>query len=195
MTKKVILVHGWGGNPGNNWFPWLKKNLEEKDFEVIVPKMPNAEEPEINSWVEKLREVSGDVNENVYFIGHSIGCQTIMRYLEQLPAGSKVGGVIFVAGFFNLPNLETNEEKEIAKPWLETPIDTDKIKRITNDIVAVFSDDDPDVPLDDSKLFQERLGAKIVIEHEKEHFSDDAGIKELPIVLNEFFVMAGMDGN
>jgi predicted alpha/beta hydrolase family esterase len=85
--------------------------------------------------------------------------------------------------------LETQEEKEIAKPWLETPINTDKIKTLTKNIVAVFSDDDPDVSLDDSKLFKERLGAKIIVEHNKGHFSDDACVTELPVVLKELLAM------
>jgi len=195
MRKKVILVHGWEGNPENCWFPWLKKNLEERNFDVVVPAMPNSEEPAIESWIGKLKEVSGEVNENTFFIGHSIGCQTIMRFLERLDNNAKVGGIIFVAPWFNLPNLETDEEKEIAKPWLETLINTNKIKQVTKNIVTIFSDDDPDVPMSDSKLFQERLKAKIVIENKKGHFSDDVGVHELPIVLNELFVMAGMHGD
>ena len=112
-----------------------------------------------------------------------------MRYLETLPEKTKIGGIVFVAGFFNLPFLETKEEKEIAKPWLNNRINTDKIKMLTKNIVAIFSDDDQDVPLSDSKLFKERLNAKIIIEHNKGHFSDDAGIKELPVVLNKILKM------
>ena len=31
------MVHGWDGNPNNHWFPWLKKELEKRGFEVHVP--------------------------------------------------------------------------------------------------------------------------------------------------------------
>ncbi len=185
--KRVILVHGWGGNPENNWFPWLKKKLEDDGFKVIVPKMPDTEHPRINKWVGKLREVDGKVDENTYFVGHSIGCQTIMRYLDK--ENKKVGGVIFVAGFFNLPNLETKEEKKIAKPWLNTPINTNKI-RFLSKYVSIFSDDDPDVPLSDKNLFKDRLNAEIIIEHKKGHFNDDANIKKLPIVYNKIMKMS-----
>ena len=187
--EKVIIVHGWEGNPNNCWFPWLKKELEKNGFEVIIPKMPNSDEPKINPWVSKLKEISGFPNEETYFVGHSIGCQAIMRYLETLSEKTKIGGIIFVAGFFNLPFLETEEEKKIAKPWLEIPINTNKIKTLTKSIIAIFSDDDPDVPVSDSKLFKERLNAKIIIEHNKGHFSDDAGIVELPVILNEILKM------
>lgn len=182
--KKVYLIHMWAGNPESVWYPWLKKELETKGFEVVVPAMPNTEEPKIEEWVGHLKEIVKEVDEETYFIGHSIGCQAIMRFLETLD-DVKVGGVIFVAGFFNLHDLETQEEKDIAKPWLEKPIDTDKIKKMSKKITCIFSDDDPDVPLSDAELFKERLGAEIIIEHEKGHFDEDSGVMELGVVLGE----------
>lgn len=187
--KKVFMIHGWDSNPDNCWFPWIKKELESKDFEVHIPKMPDTEHPKIEPWVSKISEVVGTPDKSTYLVGHSIGCQTIMRYLETLPEGTKIGGVIFVAGFFNLPNLETQEEKDIAKPWLETPINTNKIKNTTNNFIAIFSDNDEDVPLSDSKIFKEKLDAKIIVEQDKGHFDDEKGIKELPIVLEELLKM------
>ncbi len=176
------MVHGWDGNPKNAWFPWLKKELEKNGFVVFTPLMPKPEEPKIDKWVNYLKEDVGVPDKDTYFVGHSIGCQTILRYLERVE--TPVGGCVFVAGFFNLPNLETEEEKEIAKPWLSLPIDFEKVKRCTNKIVAIFSDDDPDVPIEDKELFEKHLNAKTIVEHNKGHFSDDAGITELPSALN-----------
>ncbi|MBU1178770.1 alpha/beta hydrolase [Patescibacteria group bacterium] len=183
MKKRVFIVHGWEGTPNQAWFPWIKKELEKRDFEVFAPQMPNTEEPKIEEWVPFLAKQVGEPNENSYFVGHSIGCQTIMRYLETLE-DRKVGGVIFVAGFFNLPNLETEEEKEIAKPWLERKINLKKVKKAADNFVAIFSDNDSDVSLSDSEIFKQKLNAEIVVEHNRGHFSEDTGIKELPIVLD-----------
>ena len=182
-SKKVFIVHGWDGNPSEGWFPWLKTELETKGFQVHVPTMPNSAEPEIDAWVSHLSNVVGDVDEKTFFVGHSIGCQTILRYLERLPADKKVGGAVFVAGWFTLMNLKTDEEKEIAKPWLETPIDFEKIKQHTHKFFALFSDNDDCVPLENQGFFEKRLGAKTVLEHGKGHFSGGDGIKELSIVL------------
>ena len=181
--KRVILVHGWGGSPINAWFPWLKKELQIKGFEVIVPKMPDTDDPSIDVWVPYLANVVQKADKNTYFVGHSIGCQTIMRYLETLKEGTKVGGAVFVAGFFRLPHLETDEEKVIAKPWLKTPINFIKIKKHINKIITIFSDDDPDVDLSDKDMFKKNLGTKTIVEHGMGHFSDDAGIKKLPSAL------------
>jgi len=189
MTKRVFVVHGWGGFPEEGWFPWLKKELEAKGFEVFVPQMPDTENPKIQKWVPKLAEIVGTADENTYFVGHSIGCQTILRYLESLPPDNKVGGAIFVAGWFTLMNMKTDKEKEIAKPWLETTIDFDKVKKHIEKIFAVFSDNDEDVPQENKKFFEERLKAKTFIEHDKGHFSGGDGIKELPIVLEKILTI------
>lgn len=115
-------------------------------------------------------------------VGHSIGCQTILRYLEGLPRDEKVGGAVFVAGWFTLKNL-AKEEKEVAKPWLETSIDFAKVKHHTRKFVAIFSDNDDVVPLNNKVMFEHRLGAKTTLEHQKGHFSGSDNIKQLPSAL------------
>lgn len=183
MNKRVFIIHGWDGYPEEGWFPWLKQEFEKNGFQVQVPAMPEPAEPKIGAWVSHLAKTVGDVDENTFFVGHSIGCQTILRYLESLPTDKKVGGVIFVAGWFTLMNLETDEEKEIAQPWLETPIDFEKVKQRTRKFFAVFSDNDEVVPFNNKELFEQRLGAKTAVEHQKGHFSGSDGVNDLSGVL------------
>ena len=181
MPKRVFIIHGWDGYPENCWFPWLKSELEKKGFEVIIPVMPHPAEPTIEDWVNYLSHIVGEPDKNTYLIGHSVGCQTILRYLEQIK--KPVGGVVCVAGWFRLLHLATEEEKEVAKPWLESKMDYQKIKRKAGPIIAIFSDDDPDVDLGDKELFEKHLNAKTILEHNKGYFDDDAGIKKLPSAL------------
>jgi hypothetical protein len=189
--KRVFIVHGWDGYPEEGWFPWLKKELEQKGFAVEVPAMPNPDEPEIDAWVQHLSKLIKKSDENTFFVGHSVGCQTILRYLETLPPNQKIGGVVCIAGWFTLENLETEEEKTIAKPWLETPIDFEKIKRHTNKFFAIFSDNDPFVPLTDKEIFEKKLSAQTLIEHQKGHFSGDEGITKLPSILEAVLKISG----
>lgn len=184
MSKRVIIVHGWGGGPnGYDWIPWAKRELENKGYEVIVPEMPDTEHPKINSWVSKLAEIAGEVNKEDIFIGHSIGCQTILRFLENLPEGKKVCKVILVAPWFFITNLE-EEEEEIAKSWLETPLDFEKVKNKAKEFIVIFSDNDPFVPLEENrKVAEENLGAKVLMENNKGHFTESDGVTTLPEIL------------
>ncbi len=188
--RRVFIIHRWSGSSEGDWYPWLKKELEKNEFKVFVPAMPNTDEPKIEEWVNFLANLVGEPDEETYFVGHSMGCQAIMRYLEKL-VNKKVGGAILVAGFLNLSEysfteepLHEKESRNIAKPWLETPINFKKIKETTNNFVAIFSDNDPYVPIGDKDIFKEKLGAEIIMEHNKGHFSGSDGITELPIVLN-----------
>jgi hypothetical protein len=182
-VKKAYIVHGWGGNSKSEWFPWLKKELELKGFETVVFDMPETENPKIETWVKYLEDNIQNLNEETILIGHSIGCQTILRYLEKLPENIKVRKIILVAPWYTLFNLE-EEDLPIAKPWLETPIDEKKVSgHIIEKIICIFSDNDPYVSAENQKIFSEKYNAEIIIEHSKGHFSEDDGIIELPVVL------------
>ncbi len=187
--KRVFIIHGWGGYPEEGWFPWLKKELEAKGIEVHVPAMPDSDNPKIEIWIPFLTEQVGVPDADTYFVGHSVGSQAVLRYLATLSAGVKVGGAVFVAPWLALDEETIREEGpesvEIAKPWVEMPIDWEKVRTHADKFFAIFSDDDPFVPIENQKLFQERLEAKTVIEHSKGHFGGGDGIKELPIVLEQ----------
>ncbi len=193
MQKRVFIVHGWDGHPLEGWFPWLKKELEAKGFQVFVPQFPDAGSPRIQKWVPALAEVVGVADEATYFVGHSMGCQTIARFLESLPEHAHVGGAVFVAGFFKrLTGLEDDPDvQETDRHWLGTPLDLGKVKSHLPKSVAIFSDDDPWVPLDNQDDFRDKLGSKIIVEHGKGHFSGSTGTRELPLVLDTILKIAG----
>ena len=181
MKKRVYIIHGWEFKPKHNWYPWLKKELEKRDFEVIVPEMPNTEAPEIKAWVQYLEGVVGQPDEQTYFVGHSIGCQAILRYLQK--TGKKVGGVVCVGGWFELTGIKEEGEEvlKVVRPWLETPIDFEKVRNTTDKFIAILSDDDYYVSFEKhQKSFKDNLDAEIIVEHNKGHFVKDDGVTELP---------------
>lgn len=185
MKKRVFVVHRWDGGPDKDWLPWAKRELSSKGYEVYLLSMPMPEYPKIETWVPYLVKAIGEPSKNTILIGHSIGCQTILRYLESLSEGGRVDKVILVAGFGSYLTGLTDEEKLVAKPWLETPIDFNKVRTKANDFVAIFSDNDPFVLLKkNSRLFKEKLQAEIIIAHNMGHFKGDDGITQLPIVLD-----------
>src|SRR3989338_1335458 len=96
--RRVIVVPGYGG-PDKNWFPWLKGKLEAGGIEAKVLALHNPENPILEEWVGKLKEAVGEASHNAYIVGYSLGAITILRYLESLPEGQQVCGVVLVAGF------------------------------------------------------------------------------------------------
>ena len=176
--KRAVLIHGWEGYPEEGWRPWLKEKLEAENFKVFVPAMPDINHPQMSAWVGHLAKIVGTPDEDCYLIGHSLGCITILRYLETLNNYQKVGGAVLVAGF------TSNLGYEELGSFFTSPIDWEKIKPHCSKFVAIHSDNDPYVSLHYGNFFKEKLGAEVIIEHDKKHFSGDDGIMDLPSALD-----------
>lgn len=190
MNGRVFIIHGWDFNPEMNWYPWLKDELESNGFEVYVPEMPDTAEPNISAWKEKLSETIGKLREDDILIGHSIGCQAIMRYLQDQKEDTKIKGCIFVAGWINLDNLEDESVEDVARPWMEEPINFDNIRKFTDKWSVFISDNDPyNCKEENERIFKEKLGAKVTIIEGAGHFTEEYGITEMPEVLDELLAI------
>ena len=172
--KRIIIVHGWDGASDRDWIPWATTELKKLGYEVVCPDLPHTENPTIEDWVPFLARIVGTPNQDTYFIGHSIGCQTIMRYLQTIDI--EVGGAIFVAGWFDLENLEGPDAEAIARPWLETPIDTEKVRGNLGFLVTLLGDNDPWVPYEKTKeKFEKLLGSEVITISQGGHITSDDG--------------------
>ena len=188
--KRLFIVHGWEGSSQEPMLVWLATEGKRLGFETTVLDMPNPASPTIDAWVKYLESVVIYPDENTFFIGHSLGCQTIFRYLQS-PEITEAGGVICIAPWLILANMNTDEEKTIARPWLENPINFSQIKKVVKKISIIFSDNDPFVPLVENKgLFVVKLDPTIIVEQGKGHFAESDGVTELPIAIEELKKMS-----
>ncbi|MGI0141549.1 MAG: RBBP9/YdeN family alpha/beta hydrolase [Candidatus Micrarchaeales archaeon] len=186
-TTRIIVVHGWMGTPTTDWMPWIKKMLTGKGVKVIVPKMPDTEHPNIDAWLSHLSKTIGKPDSNTFLIGHSIGGNAILRYIQALPVGQKIGGAIIVASWINRRKgrFASKARRQMMLPWFKEPIYWNKILKHTRNFIAVYSDNDPYVPRSAAQLLQKRLGAKVVIAHYKWHFN----MSKYPIILEGALAM------
>lgn len=177
--KRVILVHGFMGSPDENWFPWLKNQLVEQGISVIVPAMPNPNLPRYKKWLEFLKEQVGEVDSDTFFVGHSLGCPTILRLLEGLPAGQKASGAVLVSGFAE-PIRLINLNGFTAGSW-----DDEKIRQSVGEIVLINSDNDEHVPLQMAERMRDRFGAKLIVLHDAGHITAKSGHLTVPELKDE----------
>ena len=186
MSKHVVIVHGYKGKPETNWKPWLRHELEAKGMEVDVPEMPNTDHPLADEWVAKLAEIVVSPTEDTYFVGHSLGCITILRYLETLGKNQKIGGAILVAGFGErFPKYQAGSHDT----FFDHVLDWSHIRDRCNNFVAIHSEDDPGVNAEQLDLFEDKLGAKILREHGFGHFGSADGVFEIPLVRDKLLAM------
>lgn len=81
MKGNIFIFHGTGGYPEENWFPWLKEELEKEGMKVFVPQFPNPDKPKVSEWLNTLKEYERYLNEETILIGHSLGGIFLLRVL------------------------------------------------------------------------------------------------------------------
>lgn len=178
--KRVIIIHGWKATPEKHWFPWLKQELEKRGFAVAVPQMPNADKPYWKEWVCRIDDTVGETDEKTFLVGHSLGTVAILKYLETLPAGQKIGGVVLAAGFFEpFPNMP----RELDNFFAGGKTNYEKISSSAEAFAVISSDNDPFVPLRYGEVLSEKLNAAFLIMPSAGHIRQDEGFVQFPEAL------------
>lgn len=181
--KRVFIIHGWEGSPSSNWFPWMKQELENRRFEAIIPEMPNTNHPVFSEWLAHLKKIVGKADLDTYLVGHSLGVIAILKYLESFPPKQKIGGAVLVAGF-----PESIGYKEL-ETFFANPLYYEKVKNSAKKFIAINSDDDPYVPLNNGEILKDKLGAELIIYPKGNHLNQAAGFTKLPVALESLLKM------
>lgn len=178
-TSTIYLIHGFTASSKANWFPWLKEQLQKNGIALIVPDMPNTNDPHLLPWLQKLEETAKDINENSIFIGHSLGCITALHFI--LKRNIKIKAAILVSGF-----MEENPmgiQKDGLSEFMEETIDLETLKCLIPNRVMITAVDDDIVPTAATKKMGEKLEARLIELSGGKHFIDRDGFTEFPEVL------------
>lgn len=179
---RAFLIHGYGGTPNEGWRPWLKQELKQRGYDVVVPSMPDTDHPRVGPWVNTLQELVGAPRADDVFVGHSLGCIVIIRYLLTLSPGQHVGHCIFVAGFYE----ELGPEYDELQTFLDDPIDWSRVRETCPLFTVIHSDDDDAVPIYCARNLAVALGVPLELYSGYGHFSGNDGVIEIPLVLKKF---------
>jgi len=166
---RICIIPRWSANPDDDWYPWLGRSLDGHEV-TVVSLRPNPGAPEIQASVAEVSSaLGGDWHAlaATWLVGHSVGCQVALRFLETLPEGTGVAGLLCVAGWWNAP-----DPSPAMRPWVLTPLDADRVRRATRSVSVLLSDDDPFSPDRDQNAatWEERLGARVSIVPSAGHF-------------------------
>jgi len=181
MTN-IFIFHGTEGYPEENWFPWMKKELEAKGCRVFVPQFPTPPviPAKIAEWFEVLKDYEKLIDENTVLIGHSLGGIFTLRILEKL--NHPVKAAVFVGTpIGERPIL--NYERDSAFSGFD--FDWEKIKAMAEDFIVYQSDTDPYVGLENGKKLAENLGVELSFVPNAGHFNTKAGYLEFKDLLRK----------
>jgi len=169
--KNAIIIHGTYGNPNENWFPWLKENLENVGYQVEVPSFPTPDNQSLESWMNVFGDPEDTLNSDSVLIGHSLGATFILTILESLE--SPIKAVFLVSGFLGL--LDNQEFDNLNVSFSTRDFNWKKIKSNVKNIYIYHSDNDPYIPMENAKAISKNLGGKLMIIKDAGHFNSKSG--------------------
>jgi len=178
MTN-AIIIHGAYGDPGDNWFPWLKLKLEELGCQTITPKFPTPDNQNLQNWLGVFKDYEQQVNEDTILVGHSLGPAFILSLLEK----HKVKAVFLVAGFTGKINNQNFDE--INSTFTEKEFNWAIIKQNGKKFLVYASDNDPYVLLGKTKELADNLDATYKIITNAGHFNTTSGYTKFEILLED----------
>ncbi len=173
MTDNFFIIHGSFGNPFENWFGWLQKELRDKGFEVYTPDFPTGVDfQNYDNW-EKLLKYYVDVNligENTTIIAHSIAPVFICKFLCRNSV--KIKKLISVCSFNDY--FSGNETFDNVNKSMFSD-NYSRVKSYCKEIVCFYSDNDPYIPYDKLKEFADMIANQQVLVKGAGHINTSSG--------------------
>ena len=177
----VFIFHGTGGFPDENWFPWMKKELESLGHKVIVPKFPTPENQAPETWFEVLDRYKESYTPDTILIGHSLGGAFLLRVLEKYDIKVKAAFIISApVGILPIKNYEGDRRflgKSFSFGW-------EKIKARCGKFFVFHSDNDPFVCLGNGLELSRSLGTKLILVENAGHSNAAAGYTKFDVLLD-----------
>jgi len=161
--RTIFIFHGTAGSPEGNWFPWLKKELEEAEQQVIIPRFPTPEGQSLAAWLQILDQYKEYINGETMFIGHSLGGMFLLKVLENLQ--HPVCAAFFVAAPIGVRPIKYYDSDY---SFTQFKFNWQKIIKKTQHFAVYHSDNDPYVSLGNGKALARHLNVPL-------HFISNAG--------------------
>lgn len=181
--KTAFIIHGTGGSPEWNWFPWMKEQLGEKWYEVFVPKFPTPDNQSLKSWLEVFEEYKKYIDQDTIFIAHSVWPSFVCAVLEEL--NIKIEACYFAAGF--LWNINIASFDVLNNSFVNKSFNWEKIKNNSRKFYIYHWSDDPYVPLENAQVMADNLGLKIDMIEWGWHLNSESGYDSFEYLLEKIW--------
>lgn len=182
--KNAFIIHGTGGSPEGNWFPWMKQKLEERWYRVFVPKFPTPENQCLDSWKQVFEQYTDHINAETIFVAHSLGPAFVLSVLEVID--TPISACYFAAGFLGLLRLQDFDE--LNTTFTTKVFDWEQIHSNCSKFYMCHGSDDPYVPIENAKLLADKLWVEIDIIQNWWHLNVESGYTEFAYLLAKLHV-------
>ena len=183
--NRALFLHGTGGSPSDHWWPWLKRQFEQTDYEVWTPLLPDNERPNAETYWNFLHASGWDFTDAV-LVGHSSGATSVLNLLSR-PEFPRVSAAVLVGAFLNenltkgSPDFE--DARQFAALFPEEGFNWPVIKEKAQHFYFVHGDDDPYCAYGDAMAAAKELDAELLTIPNGGHLSSSSNVIELPQIV------------
>ena len=171
----VIFLPGNAGcKTTDNWFPYLKRELEKMGHTVIASEFPDSDLARASYWLPFLKNVL-KADKNSILIGHSSGAVAAMCFAEK----NKIFGSVLVGAHCT----DLGIEKEKQSGYFDAPWKWEEIQKNQNWIIQFASIDDPWIPIENSRTIHQKLNTEYHEFNDQGHFGGDYYKETFPELL------------
>ena len=174
----VFIICGIEGHARENWFPWLKKELEKCGCMVFIPRFPNVKKPKLREWSDYFKKFGRYYGEDSIAVGHSLGVPFLLAFLE----ANKAKAAFFVAGYAEKTG---NKFDPRMKTFNQRKFNWKKIRENCSHFFVYHSDNDPYLKLSLGKHLAKNLRTRLILVKGAGHFNSAAGYKKFPLLLEK----------
>ncbi|QVR67724.1 alpha/beta hydrolase [Acinetobacter sp. BHS4] len=135
--RQIFVFHGYSASIEDHWFLDLKHQIENENITVTLIPFPDSENPDVEAWQKVLDQQIPKVDENTYFVAHSLGVITLLHFLQRHDY-QNIGGMILVSGFSGFISDSSVLNSYITK----SKVDTNYFKGIKKKLVYLSDNDD-----------------------------------------------------
>lgn len=170
--KQALILHGTDATPEDNWFSWLKEQLEQSGYKVWLPQLAASDRPNAKIYNQfLLSNQTFEFNEETIIIGHSSGAVEILHLLQNLPADKKIKAAFLVSAF------KDDLGWDALTGLFDEPFDFAKIKSMSDKFVFIHSDNDPYVPFEHAEYLTKQVGGELILKPGQGHFNTELSDK------------------
>jgi len=176
--RQIFVLHGYSASINDHWFLDLKHQIEDEHTTVTLIPFPDSEHPDVDAWQKVLDEQIPKVDENIYFVAHSLGVMTLLHFLQRHDY-QNIGGMILVSGFSGPISDFSSLDAYITK----SKVNTNYFKNIKKKLVYLSDNDDLVPPKLTIELAKE-INAPYITVLNGGHFLGREGFTSFPQVVN-----------
>jgi len=193
--KQIFIIHGGETYASYNdyinylesikvsfskYVNWKNEYFDKKlgkNFEIIRPRFPNAENAKYLEWKIIFEKYLKIINQGAILIGNSLGGVFLTKYLSENKISKKIAAVILVAAPYN-----NTCGGEYLGGGFNLGKDLSLIEKNCQNVYLLFSRDDDSVPLEHAAAYSRKLkNSRIILLDDKNgHFK----VSEFPEIVN-----------